>query len=211
MEHKNPWDLEIFNVFVYAVPVVLSFTYQSLSFEADNGQPISGSGGNVVMHCILYIECSLATEPGISLIVLTPVKILQRNMNRNTLFSLTFRTQWGKSASNFVAISSLVVKLLKKYPVRKRVGHRVHTHAVSSCWRCSGRNVVCMIWTARENDATMSLLSCRQQVYSSIKKCLFCGGTSVFCASTCAIDNGNAATGLSILVSRVLGDDRSKH
>jgi len=28
-----------------------------------------------------------------------------------------FLTQWGKSASNFFAISSLVVKLLKKYRV----------------------------------------------------------------------------------------------
>ena len=31
---------------------------------------------------------------------------------------VTFLTQWGKSASNFVAISSLVVKLLKKCQVR---------------------------------------------------------------------------------------------
>jgi len=31
---------------------------------------------------------------------------------------VTFLTQWGKSASNFVAISSLVVKLLKKCRVR---------------------------------------------------------------------------------------------
>ena len=31
---------------------------------------------------------------------------------------ITFLTQWGKSASNFVAISSLVVKLLKKCHVR---------------------------------------------------------------------------------------------
>jgi len=39
---------------------------------------------------------------------------------------VTFLTQWGKSASNFVAISSLVVKLLKKCGVRKRVGHTVY-------------------------------------------------------------------------------------
>ena len=31
------------------------------------------------------IQCApLATEPGISLIILTPMKILQRNLNRNT-------------------------------------------------------------------------------------------------------------------------------
>ena len=32
--------------------------------------------------------------------------------------AITFLTQWGKSASNFVVISSLVVKLLKKCQVR---------------------------------------------------------------------------------------------
>ena len=32
-----------------------------------------------------FIQCvPLATEPGISLIILTPMKILQRNLNRNT-------------------------------------------------------------------------------------------------------------------------------
>jgi hypothetical protein len=59
----------------------------------------------------------LATEHGISLIILTPIKILQRNLNSSTFFSFTFLTQWGKSTSNFVAISSLVVKLLKEMPV----------------------------------------------------------------------------------------------
>jgi len=54
MKHKNPWDLGIFNVFVHAVPAVLSFTDQSLSFEADNCQTF-GSGGNVLMYCIVYI------------------------------------------------------------------------------------------------------------------------------------------------------------
>jgi len=60
----------------------------------------------------------LATELGISLIILTPMKILQRNLNRSTSFSFTFLTQCGKSASNFVATYSLVAKLLKKCRVR---------------------------------------------------------------------------------------------
>jgi hypothetical protein len=60
----------------------------------------------------------LATKPGIPIIILTPMKILQRNLDRNTFFSFTFLTKWGKSTSNFVAISSLVVKLLKKCRVR---------------------------------------------------------------------------------------------
>jgi hypothetical protein len=54
----------------------------------------------------------LSTESSISLIILTPMKILQRNLNRSMFFSFTFLTQWGKLASNFVVISSLVVKLL---------------------------------------------------------------------------------------------------
>jgi len=34
---------------------------------------------------ILLIQCvPLATEPGVSLIILTPMKILQRNLNRST-------------------------------------------------------------------------------------------------------------------------------
>jgi hypothetical protein len=42
----------------------------------------------------MFIICvPLATEPGISLIILTPMKILQRNLNRSTFFSLTFLTQ----------------------------------------------------------------------------------------------------------------------
>ena len=60
----------------------------------------------------------LANEPGISLIILTPMKILQRNLNSTCYDVVTFLTQRGKSASNFVAISSLVVKLLKKCRVR---------------------------------------------------------------------------------------------
>ena len=127
---------------------------------------------------VLIQGVPLATEPDISLIIQTPMKILQRNLNRSTfvvwemkrnvsvvcvcsapnccdtgrrpasqparlfpawraslLISLsfgwgclhntstcydvvTFLTQWGESASNFVAISSSVVKLLKKCRVR---------------------------------------------------------------------------------------------
>jgi len=35
----------------------------------------------------------LATEPGTSLIILTQMKILQRNLNRSTFFSFTFRAE----------------------------------------------------------------------------------------------------------------------
>ena len=53
---------------------------------------------------LLVQSVPLVTEPGISLNILTPMKILQRNLNRSTFFSFTFLTQRGKSASNFVAI-----------------------------------------------------------------------------------------------------------
>ena len=60
--------------------------------------PIHNSGGsnfevgptvmeNVcpLLYIIHYVQCvPLATEPGISLIILTPTKMLQRNLNRNT-------------------------------------------------------------------------------------------------------------------------------
>jgi len=52
----------------------------------------------------------LATEPGISLIILTPMKKLQRNLNRNTFVVLEMK----RNVSVVVAVSSLVVKLLKK-------------------------------------------------------------------------------------------------
>jgi len=42
-------------------------------------------GENVSFDASLVIQfVPLATEPGISLIILTPIKILQRNLNRST-------------------------------------------------------------------------------------------------------------------------------
>jgi hypothetical protein len=76
----------------------------------------------ITFRCVIPVvfiqSVPLPSKPGISLIILTPMKILQRNLNSSTFFSFTFLTQWGKSASNFVAISSLVVKLLNKCRVR---------------------------------------------------------------------------------------------
>jgi hypothetical protein len=60
----------------------------------------------------------LATEPGISLIIPTPMKILQRNIHTLQTHSSSFITQRMYSCSNFVAISSFVLKLLKKCQVR---------------------------------------------------------------------------------------------
>jgi len=56
----------------------------------------------------------IATEPGISLIILKPMKILQRNRHTLQTHSSSFLTKWMYSCSNFVAISSLVLELLKK-------------------------------------------------------------------------------------------------
>jgi len=59
-----------------------------------------------------------ATELGTSLIILTPMKILQRNRHTLQTHSSSFLSQRTYSCSNFVAISSLVLELLKKYRVR---------------------------------------------------------------------------------------------
>jgi len=67
----------------------------------------------------INVQCvPLATEPGISLIILTPMKILQEyarcvKNEKECVCSVCLY-----SASNFVAISSLVVKLLKNCRVR---------------------------------------------------------------------------------------------
>jgi hypothetical protein len=51
---------------------------------------------------------------------------------------VTFLTHWGTSTSNFVAISSLVVKLLKTCRVQKQVGHTVFkTTAMCNVMDCS--------------------------------------------------------------------------
>jgi hypothetical protein len=60
----------------------------------------------------------LATETGISLIILTPMKTQMVATSSTCYDVVTFLTQLGKFASNFVVISSLVVKLLKKCRVR---------------------------------------------------------------------------------------------
>jgi len=40
-----------------------------------------------LIFCIRQLQCvPLATEPGISLIILTPMKILQQSLNRSTFF-----------------------------------------------------------------------------------------------------------------------------
>jgi hypothetical protein len=74
--------------------------------------------------CCLHLQgrlipcVPLATEPGIYLIILTPMKTQMMATPSTCYDVVTFLTQWGKSASNFVEISSLVVKLLKKCQVR---------------------------------------------------------------------------------------------
>ena len=55
-------------------------------------------------------DVPLATEPGISLIILPLVRILQRIQTHSS----SFLTQRKYSCSNFVATSSLVLELLKK-------------------------------------------------------------------------------------------------
>jgi len=75
----------------------------------------------VNIYNIIYILIQgvlLATEPGISLIILPLTRILQRNLKRIQTHSSSFLTQRTYSCSNFFAISSLVLELLKKCRVR---------------------------------------------------------------------------------------------
>ena len=66
------------------------------------------------LEYIIVQSVPLTTEPGIYLIILTPMKILQRNLNSTCYDAVTFLTQRGKPSSNFVAIFSLVAKLFQK-------------------------------------------------------------------------------------------------
>jgi len=59
----------------------------------------------------------LPTKPGISLIILKPMKILQRDMNRSTFVVWEIKRNVSVVCVCFVAISSLVLELLKKYRV----------------------------------------------------------------------------------------------
>jgi len=56
----------------------------------------------------------LATETGISLIILTPTKILQRNLNSSSFVVREMERNVSVVYVCFVAISSLVLELLKK-------------------------------------------------------------------------------------------------
>jgi len=60
----------------------------------------------------------LATEPGISLIILTPMKILLQNYLGANVGHFQHMLWCHHISYTFLAISSLVVKLLKKCRVR---------------------------------------------------------------------------------------------
>jgi len=62
-----------------------------------------------VLQCV-----PLTTEPSISLIILTPMKILQRNLNRSTFVVWEMK----RNVSVVHLISSIVITLLKKCRVR---------------------------------------------------------------------------------------------
>jgi len=59
----------------------------------------------------------LPTKPGISLIILNPMKILQRDLNRSTFVVWEMKRNMSVVCVCFVAISSLVLELLKKWRV----------------------------------------------------------------------------------------------
>jgi hypothetical protein len=103
---------------------------------------------------MLYIIQSvpLATKPGVSLIILTPMKKMQWNLNRSMFFSFRFLTLWGKSVSNFVAIFLLVVKLLKKMPGSVASG----TPCILYNMGWHNPKTTYVVWSCRENGPNAS-------------------------------------------------------
>jgi len=67
----------------------------------------------------------LATKPGISSIIVPLMRILQQNVKWAYLIVWEMWQKRTYSCSNFVAISSLVLELLKKCWVQYQVGHPV--------------------------------------------------------------------------------------
>jgi len=63
---------------------------------------------------LLLQSVLLPTKSGISLIILKPMKILQRDLNRSTFVVWEIKRNVSVVCIYFVAISSLVLELLKK-------------------------------------------------------------------------------------------------
>jgi hypothetical protein len=91
----------------------------------------------------------LTTEPGISLIILTPSKILQRNLNSSTFVVWEMERNVSVVCVCFVAISSLVLELLKKCRVRWRVGHTIYLIVLIRCLSRSLQNLLLTAWSFR--------------------------------------------------------------
>jgi len=75
-------------------------------------------GRDSCWSCGYIQDVPLATELGVSLIILTPMEILQQNRHTLQTHSSSFLIKRTYSYSNFVAISLLVLELLKKCRVR---------------------------------------------------------------------------------------------
>jgi hypothetical protein len=89
---------------------------QAFSFIKYNIQILHYTDYCIVLWIVQGVQ--LATETGISLIILPLMRILQRHLKRIQTHSSSFLTQQKYSCSDFVAISSLALELLKKCRVR---------------------------------------------------------------------------------------------
>ena len=117
----------------------------------------------------------LATEPGISLIILTPMKILQRNLNSTCYDVVTFLTQRGKSTGLLrPAWCKLFSVTLLHFPRSTCFGCHIHpssgasynAHAASKC-KCTcelTRSMPCLAWvgsqTRRRTGQLTRALTC---------------------------------------------------
>jgi len=116
--HKHRWHLPFIG-------------FLAISCQCPNSCYQPGRSPSSLYQNSIIQGVPLATEPGISLIILPLMRILQRNLKRTYLIvqemwrhhtlhthSFSFLTQRTYACSNFVAISSLVLELLKRCWVR---------------------------------------------------------------------------------------------
>ena len=85
------------------------------------------------VYTTFIIQCvPLATETGISLIIVPLIRILQRlqQLGAPQTHSSSFLTQRTYSCSNFFAISALVFRIMKEMPGSVASG----THCIPNCW-----------------------------------------------------------------------------
>ena len=103
------------------------------------------------MYIYIYIQCvPLATEPGISLLILTPMKILQRNLNRSAF--VVWEMKRNVSVVCVCSRCNILIsgKIIKEMPGSVASGILCVCVCVCVC--------VCCWWNRNTNNNTVCLL-----------------------------------------------------